>query len=114
MSAYLQPQHLAAEARAARLLASEPLQRVRAQVAYLWRLAYGADADAADWTQFDAAMDEYCANYMLKAIASDAQHPAFIGNFLVPGWTRTCMMRLHIENYHRHHTTGILNYTHLR
>ena len=74
----------AAEASAARILASEPLRQARAQVAHLWRLAYGENASPEALARFDAAMDEYCANYVLKAIASDAQHPRFVCNFMAP------------------------------
>jgi len=83
-SPWQSPEQLAAEAAAARILASDAVRQARAHVSHLWRLAYGEDASTHAPAQFDAAMDEYCANWVLKATASDAHHPRFVCNFMTP------------------------------
>lgn len=84
LSPWQRADQLAAEAQAGRILASDALRQARAHVGYLWRLAYGTDASEHALKTFDAAMDEYCANWVLKATASDANHPRFVCNFMTP------------------------------
>lgn len=57
----------------------------RKQAAFLWRVAYGhngatPEADAL----FEAAMDEYAFNYILKAVNSDGNHPRVVIDFMPP------------------------------
>jgi hypothetical protein len=73
---------LAAEAQAIRLWAREDVQAARRKVGFLFKLAYGADAPAAMAPRFEAAMDEFVFNYLLKACASDADHPRFVRCFM--------------------------------
>jgi hypothetical protein len=84
LSPWQRPQQRAAEAAAARILASDSLRQACAQVSHLWRLAYGENVTSQAMSRFDDAMAEYCANYVLKAVASDANHPRFVCNFMTP------------------------------
>ena len=59
-------------------------QAARQKAAFLWRLAYGEHASAEALETFDAAMDEYAFNYLLKAIASDGNYPRFVRDFMPP------------------------------
>jgi hypothetical protein len=73
-----------AEECALRLLQRPEVQAARQKAAFLWRLAYGEDWQLEPTERFEQAMDEYAFNYVLKATASDAQHPRFVRNFMPP------------------------------
>jgi hypothetical protein len=74
----------AAEETALRVLGLPQLQEARKKAAFLWRLAYGVDVSAEALETFDDAMDEWVTNYVIKAVASDANHPRFVRNFMPP------------------------------
>lgn len=74
----------AAELQAIRLLARPDVQAARRKVGFLFALAYGAEAPAAMKPSFEAAMDEYVFNYLLKGAASDAGHPRLVRTFMAP------------------------------
>lgn len=74
----------AAEETALRILELDTYRRARQKVGFLWRLAYGEDARDEALPSFEAAMDEYAFNYVLKATASDENHPRFVRDFMPP------------------------------
>ncbi|MEJ0045244.1 MAG: hypothetical protein WDN04_03200 [Rhodospirillales bacterium] len=65
-----------------RLWARPDVQSARKRIAFLWGLAYGADAPTEMRPSFDAAIDEYAFNYVLKAAASDAGYPRILRTFM--------------------------------
>jgi hypothetical protein len=74
-----------AEQMAVRIAASPAGQRARERAAFMWRRAMGHDGATAEaWTLFEAAMDEYAFNYILKAVSCDANYPALVQNFRPP------------------------------
>ena len=73
-----------AEETALRVMQRAEYQAARQKAAFLWRLAYGEHASAEALETFDAAMDEYAFNYLLKAIASDGNYPCFVRDFMPP------------------------------
>lgn len=73
---------MAGEEAALRLWAMPEVIAARQKAAFLWKLAYGTDVATDDWPTFAAAMDEYAFNYVIKAAASDAQHPRFVRDFM--------------------------------
>ena len=73
-----------AEEAALRILQLDTYRAARRKVAFLWRLAYGEDARAEALPSFEAAMDEYAFNYVLKATASDENFPRFVRDFMPP------------------------------
>jgi hypothetical protein len=75
---------LTAEEQALRLRARPDVQAARHKVGFLFSLAYGADAPPEMRPSFEAAMDEYVFNYLLKATASDAEHPRVVRGFMAP------------------------------
>lgn len=74
----------AAEEAALRVLALPKVQEARKKAAFLWRLAHGVDVSEQALETFDDAMDEWVTNYVLKAAASDANHPRFVRVFMPP------------------------------
>lgn len=72
------------EARALRLLQMPALQHAREKIAFLWRLAYGESLSGEAEPLFDAAMDEYQFNYVLKAAVSDGNYPQAVRIFMPP------------------------------
>lgn len=74
----------AAEEAALRVLQLDTYGAARRKVASLWRLAYGEDAREEALPSFEAAMDEYAFNYVLKASASDENYPRFVRDFMPP------------------------------
>jgi hypothetical protein len=76
---------LAAEETALRLLQRPELQQARRKAGMLWRLAYGENAGAEALAHFEQAMDDYVFNYVLKAVASDAEYPRLVRDFM-PGY----------------------------
>ncbi len=73
---------IAGEDQAMRLWARPDVQSARKRIAFLWGLAYGADAPTEMRPSFDAAIDEYAFNYVLKAAASDAGYPRILRTFM--------------------------------
>lgn len=76
---------LAAEETALRLLQRPELQAARRKAGMLWRLAYGENVSTEALAGFEQAMDDYVFNYVLKAVASDAEHPRLVRDFM-PGY----------------------------
>lgn len=74
----------AAEEAALRILQTETYRLARRKVAFLWRHAYGEDARTEALPGFEAAMDEYAFNYVLKATASDENNPRVVRDFMPP------------------------------
>ena len=74
----------AAEETALRVLVLPQLREARKKAAFLWRLAHGVHVSEQALATFDDAMDEWVTNYVLKAVASDANHPRFVRNFMPP------------------------------
>lgn len=74
----------AAEAAALRVLQRPEYQAARQKAGFLWRLGYGEHASAEALETFEAAMDEYAFNYVIKATASDGNYPRFVRNFMPP------------------------------
>ena len=79
-----QARQAAAEQRARGLLQRPVLEKARRQCGFLWQMAYGVDTPDDAAPEFDDAMDEYLANYVLKAVASDGNYPAFVQDFMTP------------------------------
>lgn len=78
------PDQFAAEEAVLRVLALPQVQESRRKAAFLWRLAHGKDVSEQALETFEEAMDEWVANYVFKAVASDANHPRFVRNFMPP------------------------------
>lgn len=74
----------AAEETALRILQLPVYKEARQKAAFLWRLAYGEDVRGEALPSFDAAMDEYAFNYLLKAVASDENYPRLVRDFMPP------------------------------
>ena len=74
----------AAEETALRIIELPIYQEARNKAAFLWRLAYGEDVRDEALPNFEAAMDEYAFNYLLKAVASDENYPRFVRDFMPP------------------------------
>lgn len=74
----------AAEEEVRAMWALPVVMAARAQAAAHWRIAYGRDIPAEAEPAFEAAMDEYVANYLFKAAACDPLHPRFVRNFMAP------------------------------
>lgn len=70
--------------RVARLLARDDIRAARERAAQHVRIAHGKDVPDEAWPAFDGAMDEWAANYLRKAIASDPGCGRFIADFLPP------------------------------
>jgi hypothetical protein len=60
------------------------IRRARAHAGHLWKVAYGEDVPEEAAPTFEAAMDEYVANYLFKAAACDPAYPRFVRNFMGP------------------------------
>lgn len=74
----------AAEETALRVLEHPVYREARRRSGFLWRLAYGEDAREEALPCFEEAMDEYAFNYLLKAVASDENHPRLVRDFMPP------------------------------
>jgi hypothetical protein len=73
---------LAAETDAIALLHDTRITAAREHVGRLWRNAW-ADSIPDDATAgVEAMLDEYMANWVFKAVASDGQYPRFVRNFM--------------------------------
>jgi hypothetical protein len=57
-------------------------QAARQKAGFLWRQGYGEHASPEALETFESAIDEYAFNYLLKAVASDADHPRFVRDFM--------------------------------
>jgi hypothetical protein len=66
---------------AMRVFLRPEVQQARTQAAFMWATAMGAVSDEAQ-ALFEAAMDEYTFNYVIKAVNSDANHPRVVQNFM--------------------------------
>lgn len=61
------------------------VRAARQKAALLWRTAYGHQGASDEaYALFDAAMDEYAFNYILKAVNSDTNYPRIVQNFMPP------------------------------
>ncbi|SFF96304.1 hypothetical protein SAMN05518801_104194 [Novosphingobium sp. CF614] len=75
---------LAAEADVIALLQDDRVKAAREHVGRLWRNAW-ADAIPDEVVPgIESMLDEYLANWLFKAAASDSQHPRFVRNFMPP------------------------------
>jgi hypothetical protein len=75
---------LAAEADLLALLDDDRIRAARAHVGALWRNAWADSVPGEVAGHVEAMLDEYFANWLFKAVASDAQHPRFVRNFMPP------------------------------
>jgi len=73
-----------AEEIALRVLHLPAYQAARRKAGFLWRQGYGEHASAEALETFEAAMDEYAFNYLLKAVASDGDYPRLVRDFMPP------------------------------
>lgn len=60
------------------------VRAARERSAHYWRAAMQPDWDGGAQAMFEAAMEEYAFNYVLKAAVSDADHPRIAQVFLPP------------------------------
>jgi hypothetical protein len=78
------PGQLAAEADAIALCGDDRIKAAREHVGRLWRNAWADSVPDDVASGVDAMIDEYMANWVFKAVASDSQHPRFVRNFMPP------------------------------
>lgn len=69
------------EALAMRILARPEVQQAKKHAAFLWSAVEQNMSEEAR-ALFDAAMDEYAFNYIIKAVNSDANYPRIVQNFI--------------------------------
>lgn len=78
------PDQFAAEQDVRAMLALPVVTKARAQSAMMWRIAHGQEVPVEAEPHFEAAMDEYVANYLFKAATCDPAQPRFVRNFMAP------------------------------
>ena len=76
------PGQFAAEQEVRDMWAQPETQATRLHVAQLWRIGHGTDVPPGLDARFDAAMDGWVSNYLLKAAAADPVRPRFVRNFM--------------------------------
>jgi hypothetical protein len=76
------------------LWGDERIRTARDHVGRLWRNAWADSIPDEVASGVEAMVDEYMANWLFKAVASDSQHPRFVRNFMPP------------HNWHGHEVPG--------
>lgn len=73
-----------AEDTALRVMRLPAYSAARQKAGLLWRQGYGEHVSEEALETFESAMDEYAFNYLLKAAASDSDHPHLVRDFMPP------------------------------
>ena len=76
------PAQIEAERTVVALWQRDDIRAARQIVGTMWRNAWEDAPPQEARLNFEAFVDEYMANWMFKAVASDARHPAFVRNFM--------------------------------
>lgn len=77
-------EQLQAEADVIAVLREPAIVAAREQVGRLWRNAWADSIPGEVASGVEAMLDEYLANWVFKASASDSQHPRFVRTFMPP------------------------------
>jgi hypothetical protein len=72
------------EALALKVYDMPAVQKAKAMAAMRWKAAMSSEVPADGWSRFDAFMEEWNFNHVLKAVNSDANYPKVLGHLFGP------------------------------